>query len=287
MQLDLFEHSRDVMLRNEAIDAARAYSSSALTSAIKMLASDCAGDPLLPAFDKLYERLSVPVAPRLARASALEILRSTEDTVTAAQRVFGNMAGAWLAPLWAELAVAIADLPFDPSCETLHAAPLLLRAENWTEGNASVETIPSWRRQPAPLVWKVEAECRISGLSAAWHLLAELSWMDPPRAATLAARLEDSELNGLLRHFDAEFEGDGEPEDFAWFPAWVLIAESRWAAAMRLAQPGANTPAERCAWQVLNLLALERQGRHAEIIEGRRKLRDTHRLLFDLYMRSR
>jgi hypothetical protein len=111
--------------------------------------------------------------------------------------------------------------------------------------------------------------------------------MDPPRAATLAARLEDSELNRLLRHFDAEFEGDGEPGDFAWFPACALIAESRWAAAMRLAQPGANTPAERCAWQVLNLLALERQGRHAEIIESRRKLRDTHRLLFDLYMRSR
>jgi hypothetical protein len=287
MQLDLFEHSRDAVLRNEAIDAARAYSSSALARAITMLASECAGDPLLPAFDKLYERLSLPVTRRLARGSALQILRSTEDTLPAAQRVFGNKAGAWLAPLWAELAEAIADLPFDPNCEKLHAAPLLLRAEKWSEANAKVETIASWRRQPAPLVWKVEAECRISSLSTAWHLLAELSWMDPSRAAMLAARLEDSELDGLLRHFDAEFEGDSEAGDFAWFPAWALITESSWAVAMRLAQPGANTPAERCAWQVLNLLVLERQGRHAEMIEGRRKLRDTHRPLFDLYMRSR
>jgi hypothetical protein len=56
---------------------------------------------------------------------------------------------------------------------------------------------------------------------------------------------------------------------------------------MRLAQHGADTPAERCAWLVLNLLLLERQGRPADIIDGRRKLRAAHPRLFELYMRSR
>ncbi len=287
MQLDIFEHSRDVILRNTVIDALRAYDCSSLVCAIKILAAEYGGDPLLPAFRELYERLSLPVAPPLVRALAADILRSTENIVVAAEEVFGDGAGVWLAPLWTELAETIAHLSFDPTCETLHAAPLLLRARNWIGASASIETIPSWRRQPTPLLWKVEAEYRISGLDAAWPMLAELSWMDPERASTLTARLQNPELTKLQRDFDAEFEVEGGPEDFAWFPAWTLIAEPRWTAAMRLAQPGASTPPERCAWQILELLLLERQGRHSELVEGRRKLRAMQPLLFDLYMRSR
>jgi hypothetical protein len=287
MQLDLFEHSRDVMLRNQAIEAARDYGANALSDAIAMLATECAGDPLLPALEKLLQRLRVAVTPGLVRAPALEILRSTEESVAAARRVFGNSADAWLAPLWAELAASIANLAFDPGCETLHSAPLLLRARRWSEASASVGTIASWRRQPVPLAWKVEADFRIFGLSAAWPLLSELSWMAPLRAAPLAAALQNPGLDELLRRFEAEFEGDGEPGDFAWFPAWALIAQPQWAAATGLAQPGANTPAERCARQLLNLLALERRGLHAKLIEGRRKLRDINASLFELYMRSR
>jgi hypothetical protein len=287
MQLDIFEHSRDVMLRNAAMDALRSHDAVASGAAIARLASEYGGDPLLPALNKLCERLRLPVAAPLSFESASEILRLTEDAVAAAQRVFGSEAGTWLSPLWGELAAAIADLPFDPANEGLHAAPLLLLAGNWAQARARTESIPSWRRQPAPLAWKLEAECQDCGLAAAWPLLAELSWMAPRRAAALAAKLENPELNELLRRFDAEFEGESDAEDFAWFPVLTLIAEPRWAAAMRLAQPGADTPAERCARQLLNLLLLERQGRHTEIIEGRRNLRTLHPLLFDLYMRSR
>ena len=38
--------------------------------------------------------------------------------------------------------------------------------------------------------------------------------------------------------FDADFEGAGTPDDFAWFPAWALIADSRLAECLRLAQAG-------------------------------------------------
>jgi hypothetical protein len=38
---------------------------------------------------------------------------------------------------------------------------------------------------------------------------------------------------------------------------------------------------------VLGLLALERQGRHAELVEGRRKLREAHPVLFARYMQNR
>jgi hypothetical protein len=287
MQLDIFEHSRDVMLRNAAIDALRTRDVASITRAIAALAAEYAGDPLLPAFTQLLERLRLSIAVPLNRASATEAMRFTENAVTAAQRVLGATADAWMSPLWANLATAIADFRFDPDDEELHAAPLLLRAGNAAEAARRIEAIASWRRQPAPLAWKVETEYRVSGLAAAWPLLAELSWLAPPRAATLAARLQDPELNGLLSRFDVQFEGDGETEDFAWFPAWALIAEPARANATRLAQHGADTTAERCAWLVLNLLLLERQGRHADIIDGRRKLRAAHPRLFELYMRSR
>jgi len=90
-----------------------------------------------------------------------------------------------------------------------------------------------------------------------------------------------------VRGFDAEFEGEGTPDDFAWFPAWALIADSRLGERLRLSQAGANTRSEHCARIVLGLLSCERQGRHAELVEGRRKLRELHPALFARYMQGR
>lgn len=287
MQLDIFDHSRDVILRNAATDALRTRDAAATSLAIAKLASEYANDPLLPALEALNQRLMLPIAASLDRESAKGILRQTEDAVAAARRVFGSKAEAWLSPLWSEIAAAVADLPFDPADESLHGAPLLLRAGLWAQASAQVERIPAWRRQPAPLSWKVDAECRIAGLDTAWPLLAELAWLAPQRAATLAPRLANPELTPLVRRFDADFEGEGAEEDFAWFPAWALISAPRLATAMRLAQHGADTPPERGAWQLLGLLSLERQGRRSDLIEGRKKLRALHPHLFDLYMRTR
>jgi hypothetical protein len=80
---------------------------------------------------------------------------------------------------------------------------------------------------------------------------------------------------------------DGMDDNFAWLPAWTLIADSRWGAAVRVAQRGADTAPERCAWQLLSLLQLERQGRQRELVDGRKALRTANPYLFDVYMRSR
>lgn len=111
--------------------------------------------------------------------------------------------------------------------------------------------------------------------------------MDPRRAQALASRMALPELDRLLRGFDAEFEGDDTPDDFAWFPAWSLIADHRSAERLRLAQSSANTGPEHCTHIVLSLLAFERQGRHVELVEGRRKLRNAHPALFARYMQNR
>ena len=288
MQLDIFEHSRDVMLRNSVIDALRERNAAATACAIGELAAEYADDSMLPVFHMLCERLRLRVISPLDRVSADEILRATEGTIAAAaQKVFGNEAEIWLSPLWAELATATKGLPFDARNEALHATPFFLRAQKWAEACACLESIPSWRRQPAPLAWKIEATARIAGIDLLWPLLAELSWMAPRRAEALTVRLKMVELTRLVRIFNGEFEGDGTANDFAWFPAWVLVVHPRLVDRFHGAQAGADTPPERCARLVLNLLAFERQGRHGMLIEGRKKLRDTHRMLFERYMQSR
>jgi len=288
MQLDIFEHSRDVVLRNAAIDALRQRDAAATARAVIALGAEYAADPLLPALGVLCGRLQAPLPIPMSREAAIEMLRETEGIVApAANEVFGRRAEAWLAALWAELAAAIAHLPFDSSDETLHVAPLRLRAGQWADAAAHVEDIESWRRQPAPLAWMIEARCRSGGFDAIWPLLAELAWMDSRRAQALASRLALPELDRLRRGFDAEFEGEGTADDFAWFPAWTLIADRSRAEGLRLAQSGANTGPERCARIVLGLLAFERQGRHTELVAGRRKLREAHPALFARYMQGR
>ena len=288
MQLDIFEHSRDVVLRNAAIDALRLRDAGACARAIAALAAEYGADPLLPAFGLLCEKLHAPIPTPLAREAAVALLQETGGAVTmAAHRVFGKSAPAWLAPIWTGLAAGIAHYRFDPDREALHAAALLLRAGRWTEAAASIESIASWRRLPAPLAWMIEARGQSADFDAVWPLLAELAWMAPQRAQALAPRLELPELDSLVRGFDAEFEGEGAADDFAWFPAWVLIAARRRAAGLRLAHEGAHTPPETCARIVLGLLALERQGRHGELVEWRRKLREAHPVLFARYMQDR
>lgn len=288
MQLDIFEHSRDVVLRNAVIDALRERDAGACERSLAALAAEYGSDPLLPAFRLLCEKLHSPIPRPLARDAAAALLRETEGAVaTAANAAFGTAAKLWLAPLWSDLAAAIAGYPFESAEEALHAAPLLLRAERWADAVVQIEGIASWRRQPAPLAWMIEARSRLAGFDAIWPLLAELAWMAPQRAQALVPLLGLPELDRLVRGFDAEFEAEDTADDFAWFPAWALIADGTLRQGLRLAQDGANTRPERCARLVAGVLALERQGRHAELVASRRKLRETHPLLFVRYMQGR
>jgi hypothetical protein len=61
MQLDIFEHSRDVVLRNAAIDALRERDTGACAQAVAALTAEYGADPLLPAFRRLREKLRLPI----------------------------------------------------------------------------------------------------------------------------------------------------------------------------------------------------------------------------------
>lgn len=176
-------------------------------------------------------------------------------------------------------------MQLDLSAQT-HAAFMSLQGGDWAAAETQVATIPSWRRIPVPLAWMAEARFGQQGLDSAWCLLVELAWIDASRFSTLARRLEAPALRKLLDGFDAGFEPD-EDADLAWFPAWILIAQPALAIVLRETQVCSDTAPERAARLVMGLLTLERQGRHADLVIQRKRLRDLHVGLFSRYMSTR
>lgn len=289
-QLDIFAHSRDVMLRNDVLYALERRDAALARVALIALADEFAIDATLPALDLLTRVLEQSDDALLPDHDALarERQKLAQEVTTASRQALGAEAGdAWLRPLWATLAARSERLPFDPTRADDHAAALLLRGGHWQAAALSVQRIESWRRIPAPLAWMAEARCRLGGLDDSWALLAELAWLAPGRLSALLCRLGDPLLTRLHRRFDATFDCDGQTAELAWFPAWVLTQTPALAPRLALAQPSLHSAAEQGMRLLLELLGLERQGRHHDLVQRRRALRDLHSQLYTAYMATR
>ncbi|THF60813.1 hypothetical protein [Pseudothauera rhizosphaerae] len=287
MQLDLFAHSRDVMLRNDLLAALRSRDAPASEHALAALAAEFPHDPALAPARLLAGRLSPDIPPFPTHADALQtIARLERETRPAAASLFGEQqAERWLHPAWHALAHAAAHLPYHPDAPEAHAAPLFLRARHWCEAEHHASAIESWRRIPHPLAWTAEARFHLHGLDTAWPLLAELAWLDAVRFGDLARRLPSKALTGLLLQYEREFADT--PADHAWFPAWALLDHPELRTVLQTATTPQRTPQEEACRTLIRLLALERQGRHADIVEERKRLRALNGELFGLYMQTR
>jgi hypothetical protein len=125
------------------------------------------------------------------------------------------------------------------------------------------------------------------GVQATWPLIAELAWLSPTRLDDLLRRCRDPMLSTLARRFGESFEGEGNVDDAAWFPAWVLTERPEVADHASAAQPSRHTAPERAFRTLVELLGLERQGRQRDIVERRKTLRDLHPALYAAYMKTR
>jgi len=289
-QLDIFEHSRDIALCNDVAAAIERGDPIRAGSAWNVLAEEFpdheALAPLSVLVSAIEQRSDAPIQDHEAMHDARRAL--IEVIEPAAVRILGEGArAAWLATLWRELAQRASQLPFRAERGDDHAAASWLRAGEWSAAIEAVARIESWRRIPAPLAWMAEAYYRLHDLDGAWDLLAELAWLSADRFDRLTKRLADPLLERLRKRFDASFEGLGDVRDLAWFPAWVLTEQPGLARRLREAQRALHTEPEQAMRLMLELLGLERQGRHHDLIARRKALRDTHPSLYSAYMKTR
>jgi hypothetical protein len=298
MQLDIFEHGRDTMLRNDVASALERRNAAAARAARQLLLHEYPQDPQLAPQAVLITALDARADAPFAGHAALRKARLAleHEVEPAAAQVFGATAGtAWVAPLWGSLARRAEGLPWRTDSSDDHAAPLWLRAGEAASAAAAVEHIESWRRIPVPLGWMLQARHRTHGLEAAWPLLAELAWLAPARLDGLFPRLADPVLERMRANFDAGFEGapdspagrDGAVADLAWFPAWVLVERPALAGPLSAAQPSRHTPPEQALRLLVELLGLEHQGRHHDLVRQRKQLRDLQPCLYRVYMSTR
>jgi hypothetical protein len=289
MQLDIFEHSRDVMLKNDVVGALERRVATVARKCRAALFGEYPDFPLLLDMDTMIDALEQK-PPRVQTHLDLATARRwLEDTVEPATlRVLGSKDGQlWLAVLWKALATSVVELPFNPSTPLEHAAPIWLRMGEWAAAAAAVKTIESWRRKPMPLSWMLQANLELTGLKANLAMLAELAWISPRRLEEVVSATTEPLLKQLVKKFEASFTDFEAAEDLVWFPAWVLTERPNLAASFAVAQPSNHSPAEKAMRVMIALLGLERQGRHHDIVTERKHLKDVNDALFMAYMKSR
>ena len=290
MQFDFFNDSHQVVLRNAVIDALVQADAQQATVALQALVAqypdDFSVNPMQTLINALQTRSTQAFASHAELAVARTILQG--DRRLAADRAMGAQnAAVWLQACWLELAQRAAALPYHAEHPQDHAAPLYLEARQWQAAQDAVDGIASWRKIPAPLSWMLQARLPLQGLTACWGLLAELAWLAPQRLHEVLEQIHEPQLHLLLRTFSQVFEGQGNAEDLAWLPAWLLIERPALASELTSAQPGQHTASEQAMRTMLHLLGYERQGQHNKVVQCRKTLRDLNPELFALYLQAR
>ncbi|BDC46061.1 hypothetical protein [Paraburkholderia terrae] len=293
-QLDIFADSRDVVLRNGVLDQLQRRDGAAARAALEELAAEYPGDGALSAMTVLVRELEGGSTTPFADHAALAIARRhhENEVVPAVGRVLpAQDVQRWLAPCWCSLAQRASALAFRgaeaANRAENHAAPLWLRAGEWSAAGAAVETIESWWRIPAPLAWMTEVRYQVAGLDAAWPLLAELAWLAPARFAALLSALGDASLDALRRGFDAGFPGTGEVDDYAWFPAWLLVVKPALAGRFGEARVQRDRAASLATALFGEILRREHEGDQHELVSLRQEFSRLHAGLFEAYMATR
>ncbi|SAL88182.1 hypothetical protein AWB68_08686 [Caballeronia choica] len=154
MQLDIFADSRDVMLRNDVLNALLRRDARAARPAWETLRDGYPDDGTLAALDGLIGELGEDAAPPFTdhQATNASCHRLETEIESATRWLFREAkAHAWLAPCWRSRARRAAALPFCADASDHHAAALWLRAGDWASAREAVERIEAWRRIPAPL----------------------------------------------------------------------------------------------------------------------------------------
>lgn len=144
------------------------------------------------------------------------------------------------------------------------------------------------------------AQALLEGDHAAAQRIAQALQAEFGADAVLA--LPDVQLHRIVDQFEAcmdltapeahppgdhRAEGTGGTSDWAWLPAFTLLAQPSLASTLSPANPAPDSPAVEAFQVVAALLRLERQGRHHEIVAHRARLQALSAPLMATYMATR
>src|ERR1700688_2957457 len=115
MQLDIFADSRDVMLRNDVLEALQRRHASGARQAWQRMADEYPEDDTLIALAMLVGELERDATAYFADHGALDVARRAliDEVSPAGLRLFGESAArAWLMPCWRALSQRATRLAF-------------------------------------------------------------------------------------------------------------------------------------------------------------------------------
>jgi hypothetical protein len=269
-QLDLFVHSRAVILANDTINALLAREAAQ--------ASACLG------------RLGAEV-PDYGALSALEILSRALSgwPLGSTSPAMGSKAADFMRPFWRDLAHAARGQAYDAAYPQSFCAGLYLRCGDVRAAARTAESIPDWERNADALHWLAVARYRIDGLDTCLVPLMRLALVAPQRPSIALAEIDDSLLQRDWNafHLACDWLDPNEANADAWFSAWYLVEHP---GVRRGTDDATSLPATQAAHAfiaIARLLELEKHGYSAALISWRSRLRDLDPEMFAFYMARR
>ncbi|HEX8013349.1 MAG TPA: hypothetical protein VF814_20885 [Casimicrobiaceae bacterium] len=286
VQLDLFIHSRGVILANRAIDAIVARDAADAAGSVAELRAEAPDHPALPRLETLAAAL-LEWGQRAGDASRIipVAVWLEQEIAPVARQVLGLQADLLLAAFFRDLARTARGLGYEPAKAKAHRAWLCLRCGDWSEAEQAALAVPGANEIPEVLHWLAVARHRQRGLAAARPALFALAWREPQRLASVVAELDDSVLTRDFELFDraCEWESVEAAELSAWFPAWYLLEHPAASKDVAGAEAPA-TPAAMAAQLLTHIIEVERQADWQALIALRKQLRVLSPDLFSLYM---
>lgn len=189
-QLDLFAHSRTMILLNDLIDSVLERDATRVGQLLELLRAEAPGHPALNSFGTLREALERWPASTAAADDTARVVEWLDSQVTrAAASALGSAAPTFMRSRWHELAVAVAAQPYDPTHPQSHFAYCYLRAGDARAALQALATIEGRDLDPFVLQCVILARYGASG----WHACrSPLLHAGAHRAATSACNPNDA-----------------------------------------------------------------------------------------------
>ena len=202
----------------------------------------------------------------------------SQDDVKASKR---ETAKALLAPFWRTAGQALESMAFDAEYPDHHASRAYLECGDWEAVIRVVQSEVGFKNQPVLLGRMAEAhwQDKQDSRQAIEHWF-ELCWLDQRYFEGL---IEGGHIpvSWLVECWDEAMDVDIEPDEpdisVEWFPAWVLLRDSRWAHSIE--SRGAEVGPQRAFDLVRELMVGD-----DDQLALRAELRNIHPALFRCYM---